>query len=237
LLLLGAVDLRDSRGREVSAVLAQPRRLALLAYLALAPAGEFQRRAKLASVFWPEADDAHARGALRQSICFLRHALGADALPSRGDDAVRLDTAVCWCDVGAFQAAVAASHFDAAVTLYRGDLLEGMSIDAAPAFDEWLEQQRGKLWRSCAGALERVAARAAEAGDHGAAVEWWRTLVARTPESGRVVAGLMRALTAAGDPAGALQAAERHRALLRREFGATPDATVIALADRLRGSG
>jgi hypothetical protein len=70
--VLGAVDLRDARGREVTSVLAQPRRLALLTYLALAPAGEFSRRAALASLFWPEADDAHARGPLRSALVHRR---------------------------------------------------------------------------------------------------------------------------------------------------------------------
>jgi serine/threonine-protein kinase len=235
LLVLGAVGLQDRRGRDVIAVLAQPRRLALLAYLALAPAGAFQHRAALAGLFWPEADDAHARGALAQALWFLRRALGAGALPGRGDGEVRLDAAACSCDVAAFEAAVASADVDAAVALYRGDLMEGIFIDAAPAFDVWLEGRRGRLARAYAGALEQVAGRRGAAGDHAAALECWRTLAARAPESGHAVAGLMRALAAADDRAGALHAAAAHAALLRRELGAAPDVTVAALADRLRG--
>jgi DNA-binding SARP family transcriptional activator len=235
LFVLGAIDLRDRDGHEVTSVLAQPRRLALLTYLALAPAGEFQRRATLHAMFWPEADDAHARGALRQALSFLRRALGADALPARGDAEVRLATEGCACDAAAFEAALRAGDADTAVSLYRGDLLDGFHIDDAPAFDEWLERRRARLSREYEAALESVARRRAADGDHVAAAEFWQTLVDRTPGRCHAVAGLMQALGAIGNRAGALQAAARHQALLAREFGAAPDADILALAARLRG--
>jgi hypothetical protein len=42
---LGGVDLRDEDWRELRSILAQPKRVALLAYLALAELGQFRRRA------------------------------------------------------------------------------------------------------------------------------------------------------------------------------------------------
>ena len=42
--LLGQMDLRDPQGREVTAVVVQPKRLALLAYMAMTGATGFQRR-------------------------------------------------------------------------------------------------------------------------------------------------------------------------------------------------
>jgi len=235
--VLGPLALRGSDGEELSAVLSQPRRVALLAYLALATPGEFQRRAKLLGIFWPEHDEAHARGALRQALWFLRQALGADALPGRGDGEVRLDPAACWCDATAFEAAVAARDPDAAVALYRGELLEGVYLNGAPAFDEWLEWRRGLLARAYAAAVEEIASRHAAQENYAAAAECWRTLAARTPESGRVVLALMRTLEAGGERVVALHEAERHRALLAREFGTTPDAAVLAFAERLRRHG
>ncbi len=234
LFLLGAVDLRDADGAEVTSVLSQPRRFAILAYLALAPPGEFQRRTTIASVFWPESDHAHARGALRQALRFLRRAVGADALCTRGDDEVRLDPAACWCDATAFESAVAAGESETAVALYRGDLLDGFYIDSAPAFDDWLEPRRGRLARAYARSLERIADRCAADRDPVRALECWRTLAARSPDSGHVVLGFMRALEASGDRAGALHAAERHRVLLARELGAVSDAQVLTMVARLR---
>ena len=59
-------------------VLAQPKRVALLAYLVV----EGQRvpvpRDRLLALFWPESDEARARNALSQALHHLRQALGTD---------------------------------------------------------------------------------------------------------------------------------------------------------------
>ena len=64
--ILGALDLRDDHGLEARAILTQPRRLALLAYLAVTAPRGFQRRDRLLAMFWPEQDDEHARAALNR---------------------------------------------------------------------------------------------------------------------------------------------------------------------------
>ncbi len=88
--LLGAPDLHDASGRQIPAVLRQPKRLALLAYLALQPRGRFVRRDSLVGLFWPELDQEHARAALRRALHFLRRALGDECIESRGDEEVRI---------------------------------------------------------------------------------------------------------------------------------------------------
>src|SRR5213594_3667942 len=75
--LLGTLDLKGAEGRAVHSILAQPKRLALLAYLAVHTAGA--RRDSVVALFWPELDTAHARGALRQSLRFLRRAHPGDS--------------------------------------------------------------------------------------------------------------------------------------------------------------
>jgi len=59
--LLGSIDLRGNDGREVTAVLAQPKRLALLVYLTAARPRGFQWRDKLVALFWPDFDGPRAR--------------------------------------------------------------------------------------------------------------------------------------------------------------------------------
>src|SRR2546426_2417448 len=61
--MLGGVSLTAADGHEVRSLLAQPRRLALLAYLAAATPRDFQRRDSLVALFWPELDQKHARAA------------------------------------------------------------------------------------------------------------------------------------------------------------------------------
>ena len=87
---LGALELTSADSRAVGSVLAQPRRTALLCYLALAVPRGFHRRDTLLSLFWPDDDTEQGRHALRQSVYFLRRALGADAIVSRGDEELAL---------------------------------------------------------------------------------------------------------------------------------------------------
>src|SRR5687768_7144596 len=81
---LGMLDLRASEARDVLAVLQQPKRLGILAYLAADPPRRFHRRDSLLALFWPDLDEEHARAALRRSLHFLRSALGAEVLTGRG---------------------------------------------------------------------------------------------------------------------------------------------------------
>jgi DNA-binding SARP family transcriptional activator len=71
--ILGSTELHDANGREIGSVLAQPKRLALLVYLAAS--GGFQRRDTLLGLFWPELDASRAREALNQALRFLRKEL------------------------------------------------------------------------------------------------------------------------------------------------------------------
>jgi len=50
--VLGPIQLRGADGHELSAVLAQPKRLGLLIYLAAARPRGFHRRDKLVTLFW-----------------------------------------------------------------------------------------------------------------------------------------------------------------------------------------
>src|SRR6266545_5380956 len=120
--LLGPVTLADAEGREAHALLAQPRRLALLAFLAAASPRGLQRRDVILTLFWPELDQEHARAALRQALRVIRGALGA-VVVSRGDDEVGLDFDKVSCDIVAFERALTAGRMDDALALYRGDLL------------------------------------------------------------------------------------------------------------------
>ena len=85
--LLGTLELRDDE-HELRAVLAQPKRLALLAYLAIATPVGFQRRDTLLALFWRDLDEMHARDALNAALGFLRRSLGTGAITSRGSEDV-----------------------------------------------------------------------------------------------------------------------------------------------------
>ena len=70
--LLGKVELQDTDGRPVESILAQPKRLALLAYLMAAEPRGFHERDALLALLWPDQDAAASRNTLRQAVHQLR---------------------------------------------------------------------------------------------------------------------------------------------------------------------
>src|SRR5262245_10935033 len=157
LYVLGRIDLRDATGRDVRTVTAQPKRLALLAYLAANTGTAGCRRDRLLGLFWPELDEQRARKALNKAVHFLRREVGGEALVSRNGDEIEVDATRLWCDAGAFQSAVNAGDRAQALDLYGGDLLPSFYVDDAPAFDEWMEQERTRLRVVAAGAARALA--------------------------------------------------------------------------------
>jgi DNA-binding SARP family transcriptional activator/TolB-like protein/Flp pilus assembly protein TadD len=233
---LGALDLRGSDGQELRAVLAQPKRAALLAYLALASPRGRHRRDTLVALFWPELDAEHARNSLSQAIRFLRRSLGEEVLISRNGDGLELAAQEIWCDAVAFEEALDAGRAADAVGLYRGELLEGFHVANAPDFERWLEDERQRLARRHMTAVETLAAEREAQGDFAGAAVWWRRLAVADPYNSRVALRLVRALGSAGDRGGAVQHARVHETLLREELGVAPDPAVARLARELQAA-
>jgi DNA-binding SARP family transcriptional activator len=234
---LGAIDLSATDGRDVHAVLAQPKRLALLAYLALAQPRSAHRRDVLLSLFWPEQDAEHARNALSQAVYFLRRALGADVLLPGPGDTLGLRVEAVQCDAWEFERAISERRNAAAVELYRGALLPGLHVaDAAPELEQWLDDERARLARLNERALEQVAVEREAAHDFAGAAIWWRRLVAADPLSSRIALRLVRSLAASGDRAAAIRHAQSHERLVRDEIGVAPDGELSAFMEQLHSS-
>jgi DNA-binding SARP family transcriptional activator len=233
--LLGPLHLAAANGAEVRAVLTQPKRLALLAYLAVGARGGFHRRESLLALFWPESTEPQARLALRQSLHYLRRTLGPDVIARRGSGEIALAGGVLWCDVLAFQQALDGGHPQAALDLYRGDLLEGFSFSGISLeLERWLDDARSALRRLAARAAATLSQRAADAGDLARAVEWARRELALSTDDEPVLRHLVRLLDRQGNRAAALRAVQEftHRTL--RELSAEPAAETKALADEVR---
>src|SRR2546426_10205446 len=239
--MLGTLSLTSADGRDVQALLGQPRRLALPAYLAAATPQGFHRRDSLLALFWPELDQEHARAALRQALHVVRDALGADAVASRGDEDIGLAFDHVSCDVGAFERAVAVGQFREALDLYRGDLLEGFFITGAPSFEQWLETERGRLREVASRAARTLGERCAADGNLTTAAHWTRRALELAPNEEALLRRLITVLDRHGDRAGALQAYEEFRARLAEEYDAQPapetEALVAAVRARERAPG
>ena len=232
--LLGAPDLRRD-GAEFRAVLSQPKRLALLAYLASASPRGFHSRDTLLALFWPELDQERARNALRQALHYLRRALGEEIVTARGDREVGVDPTALWCDAAAFDDAVAAGRHQEALDLYRGDLLPGFFIEEAPEAERWLEDERARRRRAAVDSAGALAARAEAAGEHRASALWARRAAALEPLDEGTLRRLLTALDRAGEPAAALEAFSDFARRLDREYGVGPSAATLEQVKAIQG--
>jgi adenylate cyclase len=230
---LGAVDLRND-GREMSTILAQPKRLALLAYLASARPRGFHSRDTLLALFWPESDGERARNSLRQALHHLRRSLGESALPGRGDREVAVDPALLECDAAAFDVAIESGHWEDALALYRGDFLPGLFVQDAPETERWLEDERDRRRRDAVAAAWRLSDQAERAGDLGAAGRWARVGAGLEPADDASLRRLVALLDRAGDPAGAIAAFDAFARRLREDFGIAPSVEATRLVTELR---
>ncbi len=232
--LLGGVQISGDVASTPTRLEGQPKRTAILAYLALSEPEVGHRRDHLLGVFWPESDAAHGRNALSQHLYHLRRLLGTGALSRDGGETVRLDPAAVWVDAAAFEAAAAAHRDAEALALYTGALLPGFFVSGAPAFEQWLETTRARL---CAQAIacglrvveaEGAMGRAAEA----AAVS--ARLISWDPTNEQVVRAHMTWADAAGHRAVALRAFDALAVRLHDDLDVEPSAETTALAQHLK---
>lgn len=130
---------------------------ALLAYLALAPAGV--SRSHLCELLWDVPSDP--RGELRWCLSKIRGVVGAPRIPASGDT-VRLDVACVDAREAARGAETGRRHqgpqeLRHLCGLFAGDFLEGLELERCPAFTGWLLAQRRRFRAAHATLLERLA--------------------------------------------------------------------------------
>src|SRR6266516_2610619 len=232
---LGAVDLKDSEGRELRPLLTQPKRLALLTYLALAGSSGFRRRDTVVALFWPELDEEHARGSLRQALRFLRRSLGEGIIVSRGEEEIGVDRGVLRCDATAFMEACEAGRDAEALDLFQGDFLDGFFVsEAAPELERWVEEERIALRRRAAASAWALADGYRVAGDRGDAAALARRAAGFAPEDEGELAHLIAFLDDLGDRSGAIGAYDEFARRLKQEYDVLPAPETLALIQSVR---
>ena len=232
--LLGTLDLKATDGHAVHSILAQPKRLALLAYLAL-HTDHGARRDTVVALFWPDLDAAHARGALRQSLRFLRRELGDGILNGQSDEAIAFEPGTVWCDVVAFEQACKAGHGTEALQLYRGGFLEGCFVSGGSTdLEAWITSERTRLGQLAVHAAADVVEDAEQEGDLPTAVQAARQAIALDPDDEKGLARLIALLDRSGDRAGALSTFETFRRRLEKEYDATPSPETAARIQAIR---
>jgi DNA-binding SARP family transcriptional activator/tetratricopeptide (TPR) repeat protein len=230
LVTFGGLGLESDDGSPPPRV--RPSRLALLAVLAAADDRRVSRE-RVASLFWPEADDQHASHSLRQVRYGIRNDLGRDVIQSDGTSLALNDTQIS-SDVADFRSALTKRDGRSAMELARRPFLDTFYLPGSPAFERWVEEERARLSAALIATLQVLVRDAISRNDHEAAIEWWRALTIREPLSGRYAVGYLKALGASGHRAEALAFARQHETLVRRELEADPDPEIKRLEAELR---
>ncbi|MDQ6870492.1 MAG: hypothetical protein M3037_00605 [Gemmatimonadota bacterium] len=234
--LLGQIRLQGPDGAEVDALLRQPKRLALLAYLVAPIPGTWHRRDTLLALFWPELDTPHARTSLRNALYVLRQTLGDDVLRTRGDEEISVDPAKLKTDLGQVWSALREGRTEDALANYRGELLPALFASDSEGFQRWLDTERARLKVEVSKAALVLVGALESDGKPGEALSVAQRVIEIQPDNETAVRRLMTLHEAMGDRAGALGVFENYRTRLASDFDAEPAPETMALANRLRVS-
>jgi serine/threonine-protein kinase len=214
--VLGAGDITGIARDAADALCGQPKRFAVLAYLALTSPEGYQRRDRLVGLFWPDLDQERARTQLRRALFEIRSALGEAVLVTRGDEEVAVDAAVLRCDAVELADAFERGRHARVLELYR------------------LERERAAIRDKASASAWSLAARAEESGDQTFAARFARKAAELAPTDERQLRRVMLLLERVGDRSGAIAVYEDCRRRVQREYQTPFSAETRALAERIR---
>jgi TolB-like protein/Tfp pilus assembly protein PilF len=230
---LGVTQVRPG-GSSDRDIYVQPKRLAVLAYLAAARPHGMHRRDSLLVVFWPEEDEHRARNALSQTLHAIRRDVGQQVLLTQGHELVGINPAGLWCDAPEFENRLERGELEEGLRLYQGEFLRGLLIGGETGFDRWQESEAWRLQRRAWEAAATLARGAESDGNIVAAIHWLEQAVELLPTDESLLRRLLVLTDSMGDRAGALRTYGRFANLMREDYGVEPSRETEALAEKIR---
>ena len=210
--------------------------VALLAYLYLERG--IHRRNHMASLLWGDSPEPKARASLRTLLYDLQQRLPDLLIVERQTVTVH-PNAPYHCDVWALQTGLNEDNVparDQATTLYGGLLLQGLYLEDAPAFMEWLYQQQEQWRLQVLMTLEQLADHFQGGGKRRQAIRALRQLLTIEPWRETSHRHLMHLLARSGDLTAALKQYVVCRQLLRTELDVAPAPETAVLYNRIRAA-
>jgi LuxR family maltose regulon positive regulatory protein len=184
------------------------------------------RKDEMAQVFWPEHSQPRLDGIFRSTLYRLRRALFRESIIFEAGVYRFNWESDYWYDVEAFESLVNQGErtgaceekiamLEQALTLYRGDYLEGLE-------GEWCVAERGRLRGRFQSALEALAGLYADRGELPRAVELYRRILAQDPYQEIAHRELMSCYYRLGDRAAAIRQYRTCVEILREDLGLSP---------------
>jgi len=232
--------------------------VALLAYLAITQ--QSHSRDALATMFWPEADQSHARAALRSALWVLnktalkewllvepemvqlRSETSEEHSASSSEKTLNIDvirfrnlltTSQSHQHSATALCADCVEHLTQAVSLYKNEFMAGFTLPDALEFDEWQFFQANSLRQDLVTSLENLIAYHRGLGDFSDAIPYARRYVALDLLHEPAHQTLMQLYAQAGQRSAALRQYEICRQTLESELGLEPSEETHRLYERV----
>jgi DNA-binding SARP family transcriptional activator/predicted ATPase len=227
---------------------------ALLSYLAVT--GRPHTREALSGLLWGESSEDRARASLRTVLWDLRQRMAPFLVIDRQRAGFKADSSH-WVDVVVFSQHIETAIPDvasgkappsegalltleqvealqAAVSLYRGNLLAGFYVSDAPAFEEWVLKKREWARHLAIQALHRLIGHHLAGGTYSTGIDTATRLLEIAPWKEEAHRQLMTLLALSGQRSAALAQYETCRRMLAEELGVEPTAETQLIHERIR---
>ncbi len=223
----------------VTVEIAIQKAVALLVYLALTRVPH--RRDILASLFWPDYEQASARTYLRQALYELTKTLGHDWFDVSREEVGLAQRLSIQTDVHEFRTLtnlgaddINADALRQAIALYKGDFLAGFSLPDCPEFDQWQLLETENLRHILVETLQALMRWQIDRQEYAAAIELGRRWLAIDPYHEAAYRFLMQLYAWTGQQTAALRLYEECKRLLLNSLQIGPDPETQALYDAIR---
>lgn len=213
-------------GEELRSLPAKPLRAALLVYLAVE---RESTREDLCTLLWADSTPERARASLSQTLYELRKELGAAWMESVGERLCATEALIA--DVAEMRRAIDEARRLAALELYNGPFLAGLSLGGGIDFEHWAENKRSEIHASVKQVFRSVVA---DSSDPAVQTRLARDWVQLDPLDDEAHHALIESLAATGDRAGALEQFRLYTDMIRKELGVEPLEHTLALVDEIR---
>ncbi len=210
--------------------------IALLAYLAIS--GKSHSRDHLAALLWPDYERDSAYAYLRRTLWELNQMLGTGWISVDRERVSIQTTPELWLDTAFFDKLShttpgSVTALTDAVTLYRGDFLEGFQVADTASFEDWQFQQVEYFRREFAGALEKLTRAHTLAGEYTLALPFARRWLALNSLNETAHCAIMRLLSGLGDRTAAIRQYEACVQILKSELGIPPQPETTKLYETI----
>lgn len=232
--VFGTARVETERQPHGEDLLTQPKALGLLVYLAIARPRGLHQRDRLVGLFWPELDQEHARSSLRKLLHRLKQVVGEEVIAAHGNELLGVVRELVWCDVVAFDEAVAEDRLREALDLYTSELLQGFFLPQAGEFDRWLDEERMYYRERAIEAAWELVQRYVASNQLTNAGQLARIVARLAPTNERMLRRVMSMLARLGDRAGAIHLYTRFSEQLWKELELRPSEETARLAEQIR---